>query len=242
MNRLYLPDATSGARVLEGAQFHKLVRVLRLVAGATVQVFDGKGARFTATLEAIDGERARLMLGAPTNEAAPRRLVVVQGLTRAERLELVLQKCTELGATDFVLLAAARSVVKLEGKVETKLLRWQRILEEAARQSGRADVPSLAGPVAAAAVASALPSGARVLVLDEEERALTLSAAVGPWLESEGPVALVVGPEGGLTREEVATLVAQGAQAVTLGRQVLRTETAALAALTVLRHLDGQFA
>lgn len=239
MNRLYLPDARSGALVLEGAQFHKLVRVLRLVAGATVQVFDGKGARFTATLEAIDGERARLMLGAPTIEAAPRRLVVVQGLTRAERLELVLQKCTELGATDFVLLAAARSVVKLEGKVETKLIRWQRIVEEAARQSGRADVPSLTGPVSAAAVAGALPPGTRVLVLDEEERALTFSAAVGPWLESEGPVALVVGPEGGLTREEVGTLLAQGAQAVTLGRQVLRTETAALAALAVLRHLDG---
>lgn len=242
MNRLYLPGAVSGSRQLEGAQFHKLVRVLRLAPGATVQVFDGRGARFTATLEAIEGERARLMLGAPSLEVAPRRLAVVQGLTRAERLELVLQKCTELGATDFVLLAAARSVVKLEGKADKKLSRWQRILEEAARQSGRADVPSLAGPTAAGAVAGALPAGARVLVLDEEEKALTLSAAAGPLLETDGPLALVVGPEGGLTREEVAALVAGGAQAVTLGAQVLRTETAALAALAVLRHLDGQFA
>jgi 16S rRNA (uracil1498-N3)-methyltransferase len=160
----------------------------------------------------------------------------MQGLPKGDKLELVLQKATELGAASLYPVETARSVVRLEGRrAEERRARWQRIAEEAARQCGRADVPTVEPIAPLLASLEALPPGTRVLVLDEEERTCRLRDAFVPGT----PTALVVGPEGGLAREEVQLLVAKGAIPVSLGRWVLRTDTAALAALAVLRHLEG---
>lgn len=240
MIRLLVPGAREGDVSVEGPRLHYLTRVLRLAAGDPLEVFDGAGRAFPAKVAAVHEASATLTLGAAKDAPRPRAISVVQGLPKADKLELVLQKATELGAAAFAPAACARSVVKLEGKEEAKRARWQRIVEEAARQCGRADVPPVLPPKPLAEAVAALPDEPLVLVLDEEERAVPLAAAFSQVSDSRRAVALVVGPEGGLTREELSALVARGAVGVSLGRLVLRTETAALAALSVLRHLDGE--
>jgi 16S rRNA (uracil1498-N3)-methyltransferase len=241
MTRLLVPHAASGPVTIDGLRRHHLVTVLRLREGDTLEVFDGRGTRFDGTVTAIGPTEARLTLTNPRAMPAARALTVVQGLPKADKLELVLQKGTELGAAVFAPAACARSVVKLDApaKEHARRERWQRIVEEAARQCGRADVPRVLPVRPLEAAVAALEDAPAVFILDEEERALPLSVAAREALDARRPIALVIGPEGGLAREEVAALVARGAVPVTLGTLVLRTETAALAALAVLRHLDG---
>lgn len=238
MRRLLMSDAVAGERVLQGPGFHHLARVLRAREGDALEIFDGKGLTFPAKVLRIEGERAVLRLEAPV-AAAPRRAVtIVQALPKADRLEWVLQKATELGASAFWPVQAERCVVKWKEDGGKKVQRWQRIVEEAARQCERSDVPKVSSPVPVLTAAEALHNGDRLLLLDEEERELTLSAAVAAQSPSQ-PLALIIGPEGGWARHEVQALKSLGAQTVTLGRQVLRTETAPLAALIVIRHFDG---
>jgi 16S rRNA (uracil1498-N3)-methyltransferase len=237
MIRLLLPGASEGPAPLSGERFHYVTRVLRLRADDSLEVFDGKGRRFDAKVTSLTESEGVLKLENGRAEPALRAVTIVQGLPKGDKLELVLQKGTELGATRFAPAMCERSVVKLDGKQEAKRARWQRIAEEAARQCGRSDVPEVMTPAPLVALVRALPDSPRVLVLDEEERAVPLSQAA--QAAGERPLALVIGPEGGLARGEVDALLALGAQPVTLGRLILRTETAALAALAVLRHLEG---
>ena len=238
MIRLLVPGAAEGQVSVSGPRLHYLLHVLRVKAGDVLEVFDGEGLAFDAKVLSLGELGGALVLGEAREAPRPRSITIVQGLPKAEKLELVLQKCTELGASAFAPASCSRSVVKLDGKEEAKLSRWQRIVEEAARQCGRATVPHVFPPKPLLAAIAALPGDPALLVLDEEERALPLSTAVASL--GSRPLALIIGPEGGLTREEVNALTTKGAIGVTLGRLVLRTETAALAALAVLRHLDGE--
>ena len=235
MKRVLVPAASLGRTTLEAGHAHHLVHVLRVATGDALEVFDGAGRSFDAVVDAVNADgTATLVLSNQRRSPPERKVTVIQGLPKAEKLELVVQKATELGAFAVVAAACERSVVKLDGKEAAKQARWQKIADEAARQCGRADVPAVSVAASLGAAVDALGPGTQVLVLDEEERARPLSHALG-----DGAAAVVVGPEGGLSRAEVAALTAKGAVTVTLGRLVLRTETAALAALAVIRHLDG---
>lgn len=230
------PSATPGLVRVDGPRFHHLVRVLRVREGEQLEVFDGRGQRFAATVRDLQTEALTLEVGAAHPERPQRAFWVVQAMPKADKLELVLQKATELGAAGVALAWSERCVVKPSPRDGDKVERWRRIAEEAARQCGRAQVPQVLEPTP---LLHAMPEGAAVLVLDEEERAVRLAEAFAQ-VPAEQPVAVVVGPEGGLARAEVDALRAQGAVSVSLGALVLRTETAALAALSVLRHLDGE--
>lgn len=241
MKRLLVPGAAEGALDVDGPRFHYLVRVLRLSPGDSLEVFDGQGQAFDARVASVGEASARLTLGAARSAPRPRALTVVQGLPKGAKLEWVLQKGTELGVTAFVPAACARSVVKLDAKAAaSRAERWRRIVEEAARQCGRADVPAVSLPAPLPQAVAGLPGAPAVFVLDEAERAVSLSHAFCALRDAGEPIALVVGPEGGFDRGEVDALIARGAVPVSLGRLVLRTETAALAAVSVLRHLDGE--
>ena len=244
MVRLLLPLPASAPREarVEGERFHYLARVLRLSPGDALEVFDGAGRSFAARVESMGENRATLSLGPPVESSLrPRRdITLVQGLPKADKLEWVLQKGTELGAAAFAPVETARSVVKLGAeRAGPRQKRWARIVEEAARQCGRSDVPAVHPARPLLEAVRALPHGTRLLVLDEEERQTRLSAAYAA-LEEAAPLALLVGPEGGLERGEVEALRALSATPVTLGRRVLRTETASVAALAVLLHLEGE--
>jgi len=234
--RLDVPSPAPDRVRLDGASLHHL-RVARVVPGEALEVFDGRGRAWAASLESVDEDGAVLRLGDERRGAIGRPVVLIQGLPKGDKLDLVLQKATELGVSAVWPVLTERSVSRPKPEaLGTRHARWQRIVEEAARQSGRTEVPEVAVLRPLEEAARALGAGVRLLVLDEEEQGVRLSEAAGT---GAGPVALVIGPEGGLTREEVEALHAAGGVSVSLGSLVLRTETAGLAALAVLRHLDG---
>lgn len=225
--------------LVEGAALHH-IRVARVMPGEAMEVFDGRGRAWSARLESMDEGGAVLRLGDERRDGVGRLVVLIQGLPKGDKLDWVLQKATELGVSAVWPVLTERSVSRPKPEaLGTRHARWQRIVEEAARQSGRADVPEVAALRPLEEAAKALGAGERLLILDEEEHAERLGNAAERGLAAERPVALVVGPEGGLTRAEVEALRAVGGIPVSLGPLVLRTETAGLAALAVLRHLDG---
>jgi 16S rRNA (uracil1498-N3)-methyltransferase len=232
------PDEVS----VEGERFHYLAHVLRLSEGDTLEVFDGEGAAFSARVLAVEAHSARLRLSAPVaRPAAGAALTLLQGLPKGEKWEWVLQKGTELGATDFAPALSARTVVRLSGeRADDKVRRWQRIVEEASRQCGGVQVPRVHPVRPLLDAARALAPGTAVLLLDEEERDLSLARALARLPSPSHPLALVVGPEGGIDRDEAGALQELGATPVTLGQRTLRTETAAVVALALVLHLRGE--
>jgi 16S rRNA (uracil1498-N3)-methyltransferase len=217
--------------------------VLRLVAGDAVEVFDGRGGVWDAQLlpglmEAVLGPRREA-----SRTGAEVRLVVA--LARGEKMDLVVQKATELGVTAIVPFESERSVVRLEGgRAEERARRWRRIAEEAARQCGRADVPEVAAPAALARALAAVPRGhaLHVLHLPGWQEAGSASAPrQAPAVDPPGH-AVVVGPEGGLAPGEVAACLAAGARLTTLGPRTLRAETAAIVAVALLQVRYGDLA
>lgn len=232
--RIDVPTPAPERIRVEGPSLHHL-RVARVVPGEALEVFDGRGRAWAAWLDSLGDDAAVLRLGEERRAATGRTILLLQGLPKGDRLEWVLQKATELGVAAVWPVLTARSVARPRpDALGARHARWERIVAEAARQSGRADVPEVAALRPLDTAVRALTPGVRLLVLDEEEQAERLGQAAGV-----GPVALVVGPEGGLAREEVEALRAAGGTPVSLGPLVLRTETAGLAAVAVLRHLDG---
>jgi 16S rRNA (uracil1498-N3)-methyltransferase len=206
------------------------VAVLRLRPGDEIEVFDGRGARHRASLE-----EGALRLGEALPREAERavQVTLVQALAKGEKMDLVVQKATELGVARIVPLASERSVVKLDARRgASRTERWRKIAQEAARQSQRADVPRIDEPATWADVLELGPG----LLLDPEERTLRLGQAA----RGVRRVLIAVGPEGGFSPEERERAVAAGMLPVGLGPLVLRTETAGLAAVAVILHVNGE--
>jgi 16S rRNA (uracil1498-N3)-methyltransferase len=234
--RLHVPPEQLGRGnpvALTPSQARYLETVLRLPPGSPVEVFDGQGRRFDAVLES-----AGLRIGAELPRAAQSALDVwlAQAIVKGDKLDLVVQKATELGASRIVLLDTARSVVKLEDKrAASRVERLRRVAEEAARQCGRSHVPPIDGPVGLDELCERLEPDRLGLLLDPDERELRFSDAA----RGSSRVCLAVGPEGGFASEERDRAASAGMLCVSLGKLILRTETAGLAALAVLRHLAG---
>ncbi|GAB4207617.1 MAG: 16S rRNA (uracil(1498)-N(3))-methyltransferase [Sandaracinaceae bacterium] len=211
----------AGARVSLPAAVGKHVRVLRLAVGDRVVLFDGAGREADAVL--LDGLDARVEEVRAVVE--PWSVVLVLGLPRALKLDDVLRGVAEVGASEVRLFVAARSVSNPEeGRLGHKRERWRRILEEAARQSERARVPTLTGPTSLEEALAELPGGARLVALDARE-GVPIDAALGP---PGVPIVLVIGPEGGLAPDELAILDRRGAIRARAALPVLRVETAAV--------------
>lgn len=220
----------------ESATAH-LVRVLRLSAGDPVVLFNGNGQDFAATLRSVGkrGAEAEVHDARPVANESPLRITLAQGIARGEKMDWVLQKATELGVAAIIPVSTERTEVKLDAeRAGKRLAHWQGILCAACEQSGRARLPALAEPRTLAAYAATEPAVVK-LVLDPGGelglRDLSLPAAA--------EVALLVGPEGGLSERDLATAHAAGFRGLRLGPRILRTETAGLAALAALQALYG---
>lgn len=232
--RVFLaPDRIAAGRAaLTPEARHYLCDVLRLGPGDAVEVFDGAGGAWDGALEpGLEAVAVGARREAPARGA---EIVLLFALSKGEKVDLVVQKATELGAARIVPFEAERSVVRLDAeKGEDRARRWRRIAEEAARQCGRADVPEVAAPLPLAAALDAAPPGfARVLFHPEGAAPLASLAAAPGWVA-------VIGPEGGLAPAELAACEAAGARRVSLGPRVLRAETAAVAAVALLQHRFG---
>ena len=234
--RLFLPGplAAGGLYPIAPEQSHYLTRVLRLATGDAVLCCDGAGGLWRAGLvrqsaRAFGVELIECLEQIPAPTA---RLHLLQGLLKGAAMDTVLQKATELGATDIWLIAAARSNVSLGAeRAERKRTHWLGILESAAAQCQQLHLPALHGPLELPDALDAL-TGIPVLLLDP-------GAAPLPRELPSGPVALLVGPEGGYSAPERELALGRGAIACGLGSLILRAETAPLAALAAIRHSRG---
>ncbi|HEY1141184.1 MAG TPA: 16S rRNA (uracil(1498)-N(3))-methyltransferase [Lysobacter sp.] len=224
----------------ESAAVH-LSRVLRLVAGDECVLFNGDGRDYAARIIAVDKRGVRVAVEdsrAVDNESLL-RITLLQGVARGEKMDLILQKATELGITSIAPLWSQRSEVKLEGeRLAKRLAHWRGVVASACEQCGRARVPEVASPVALAAALNALPAGGLRLILDPEgELALgAMSLAGGEH------VTLAVGPEGGWSSVDREQLRGAGFHGMRLGPRILRTETAGLAAIAALQARFGDLA
>ena len=237
--RVYLDAALAqGARVaLMGAAAAHVRRVLRLEIGDALTLFNGDGRDYPARIATFgrDSVDVEVEGRSPARAESPLAITLVQGIARAERMDLVVQKATELGVTVIVPIATARSIVSLDaGSRERKTAHWRGIAIAACEQSGRARIPAFAEPQTLADWLEKPPSsGARLLLSPDSDG--SLAAAAQGAIEVE----LLVGPEGGLEDEERRAALDAGFHACRLGPRVLRSETAAIASIAVLQWVAG---
>lgn len=217
--------------LLTGDEGRHAARVKRIGVGERVRIGDGDGTLLDCVVSEVRADGLRLAVQARRVVAEPEpRLVVVQALPKGDRGELSVEVMTELGVDEIIPWSAARSIVQWQGaRGEKALARWRRTAREAAKQSRRARVPTIAELASTTQVAARV-AAATGLVLDESATAPLATVSV----PTSGEIVLVIGPEGGIGDEELTRFIAAGAVAVRLGEPVLRTSTAGGAALAAL--------
>lgn len=240
INRLYLEQHISAQQEvpLDTDAAHHLTRVLRLRAGADLRVFDGHGREFHATLlqAGRKGGRLRIAEACEAVSESPLQITLAQGISRGDRMDLVVQKATELGVHRISPVMTERSVVRLdEQRRQRRSDHWRRIMINACEQCGRATLPRLDEAAQFDNWLASLDGPSARLVLHPGARR-RVSAAEKP---ADGKLLVVIGPEGGFSSRERSVLEDRGFVAVSLGPRILRTETAALAALAVLQSVCG---
>lgn len=241
--RIHVDSALSPGREVvlpESAAAH-LSRVLRLTVGDECVLFNGDGRDYSARITALGKRELRATVGAvhQVENESPLRITLLQGVARGEKMDLILQKATELGVTAIAPLWSQRSEVKLdEARAEKRLAHWRGVVAAACEQSGRARVPEVAAPLSLAAALAFLPTGGARLILDPEGELAFSNLGV----DTAAPVYLAIGPEGGWSPLDREQLRAAGFAGLRLGPRILRTETAGLAAIATLQARFGDFA
>lgn len=244
MPRFFISSAplSSGETVLvSGQDAVHIRRALRMKPGENLTLCDGRGTDYFCEIDGFEGEDVRLkaLYHTPTACEPDTEVVLYQGLPKGDKLELIIQKAVELGVAAIVPFAAARSVVRLDGKEEKKRARWQKIADEAAGQCGRGILPPVESPLTWKQAVERLRAGSgdgMPVVVFYEGGGRPLAELAG---RETRKLAIVVGPEGGFEPAEIEELRALGAETATLGPRILRCETAPLAALSVIMALTG---
>jgi len=239
-----LPRIHCDLRLGPGAQFslsaeaaQHVGKALRLKAGDTIVVFDGRGGEYEATLTRMDKERVDVKVGSwrDVELEPPLKLGLVQGLPEADKMDWIIQKAVELGAAWIQPIVCDRSVVRLSGeRAARREAHWRRVTIAACEQCGRNRVPEVR-PTLGFQSWIAVPAEAPRWVLAPGSEPIASKPRPGEALE------ILVGPEGGLSEREQELALSQGAQPVALGPRVLRAETAPLAALAAVHALWGDF-
>jgi 16S rRNA (uracil1498-N3)-methyltransferase len=225
--------------VLTGAEAHHAAIVKRLTVGEFVLLADGDGGLAETQVASVDRDRVVLTVSRRSYAAIPDpRFVVVQALPKGDRAELAVEVLTELGADEIVPWAASRCISQWKGeKLDRGVAKWRRTAIEASKQSRRSRIPAVASMASTSAVLRRITDAELSLVLHEDASEPLTDVALPP----SGDVLLIVGPEGGVTPDEVKTFADAGAQPVRLGAEVMRTSTAGAAALAVLSAKAGRW-
>ena len=241
MTRFFVsPEELSGDVIQLTGENAKHAKVLRLKAGEQVLICDGQASECLCAVEDLSEQVLLRVLERRISETeAAVQVSVYMAFPKAEKLEHVIQKATELGAYEIVAFPSGRCISKPDEKsLAKKLERWQKIAASAAEQSGRGRIPQVLTLPSYQAALERAAQADKPLLFYENERATTLRMAL------EGPyqtVSLLTGPEGGLEEKEVQQALAAGLQVCTLGKRILRCETAPLCALSAVRYDAGEF-
>lgn len=223
--------------LIEGADARHLARVRRARAGDLLRLSDGAGEIAEAKVAGVeDGVVTCEVVGRQQLARNRPRVTICQGLAKGAKVDLAVQKLVELGVDEVVVFIAGRSVPDWDERRRNEALaRWSSVAVEAAKQSRRAWLPTVKGPLGLSE-AAAIASDAELAALADQRGAPINQALSGL---DPGSVAGIVGPEGGLTEEEISAFEKRGAQVISLGSQVLRSETASLALATILMFHFG---
>ena len=238
--RIFVPHPLQPGRDVElpAQAGEHLVRVLRLERGHPLRLFDGHGREYEGEIATL-GKRAvgaRVLAEiAVADIESPLRITLAQGIARGEKMDWILQKATELGVARIVPLVTHRTEVRLDAeRAPKRLAHWQAVLASACEQSGRNRIPGLAEPVKLHEWAAGLGEDAGVRLVLDPRRGVRARE-----LEVQAHATLVVGPEGGLSEQDLATLAQASFRGLRLGPRILRTETAGLAAIAALQAIHG---
>jgi 16S rRNA (uracil1498-N3)-methyltransferase len=235
------PERIDGGRVaFDRDETRHLARVLRLRPGDVVVAGDGRGHDYTVRIESLGGLASGTVLATTDSGVeSPLAVTLVQGIPKGDRMEAIVRDATQLGVRRIVPAVTERTVVRRAADAwDDRVRRWQRVAREAAKQCGRAVVPDVAAPCE---LATALrdPSAAALRLCLWEGDAPPLSTALDAMTGAAASAAVLIGPEGGLTAQEVETARAAGFTAVRLGPRILRTETAGPVMVAILQSRFG---
>lgn len=233
---------------------HHLVRVMRAKEGDQVIVSDGISREALVRIRLLEKDRviADIIENLPMNNEPGVEVWIAQSLPKGDKMELVIQKGTEIGADRFIPFASERTVVQLDPKKEGKKIeRWQKIAKEAAEQAHRNRVPVVEMPLSWKALLQLAAQADAAWICYEKENGLQLRHEIGSALSSvelqsekqpnrRAKLLLIVGPEGGFSEREVEAAEAAGCRSVSLGKRILRTETAAMVGLTCILYESGE--
>lgn len=246
MSRFFVPPENIGVRTIEitdPGDLHHMRRVLRLRPGDEVDVSDTDRWEYHARIEILEEDSAMLtILDKQAFAAEPKtKVTLYQGIPKQGKLDGVVQKCTELGIREIVPVFMDRTVVADRGNMGKKAERWRKIAAEAVKQCRRGIIPDVRDPVKMEDVRQDLAGYDLVLIPYENEEALSIKEALQdtdwrPPGRKERRIALFIGPEGGFSDEEVYAVCSAGGRSVSLGRTILRTETAGPAALAMIMY------
>ena len=241
------PSQIQGNRiVITGSDVNHIKNVLRMKSGEEIAVSNGTdGKEYRCGIEELLEEEIICTLRFIKEDGLelPARVTFFQGLPKADKMELIVQKSTELGAAAIAPVAMIRSVVRLEGKdAEKKTERWQKIAREAVKQCARVSAPEVRLPRKLSAMREELNALDVLIVPWEDARDGSVADCLAPFAQKEDvSVGILIGPEGGIAPEEAEWLTREAnAKLVTLGPRILRTETAAIASQTIVMALRGE--
>lgn len=241
MARFFVKDIQDGKdAVIRGSEFYHLTKVLRLQEGDSLSIFDGKGKEFEALIEAVTEREAvlKLLKSLGSSNESPLNIIIAQGIPKADKMDYIIQKATELGVSGIIPLITSRTVPVLKGdRALRRRSRFRKIALEAAKQCGRKRLPEVADITLLKDLLSSsnLPDMRLILWEGETDRGLK------EVLKERPPenVICLIGPEGGFSEEEVSTAIEKGFVPVTMGKRILKTETASLAFLSIIQYEWG---
>lgn len=237
--RFYVPQPCVVGQefTLPDTTFRHAVQVLRLGVGEPLILFNGEGGEYAAQMGNISKRSASVLIDSfsALDTESPVHLTLVQAIIKLDKMDFALQKAVELGANTIQPLITQRSVVRIgKEQVDKKLQHWEGIVVAACEQSGRTRMPSVQAPLTLERWLETPCTGTRMILAPGDFPRINALPSDLPT-----PIALLIGPEGGFTDEEVETCVQAGVMPVSLGPRILRAETASIAALALLQHRFG---
>lgn len=240
MYQFFVEDeqVTEDGVLITGSDVNHIRNVLRMKPGEKVRISTRTGANYLCSITQVEEMSVTAQIvEAVAGTELPNRIVLFQGLPKADKMELIIQKAVELGAAEIVPVSMKNCVVKLDAKkAGNKVKRWQQIAESAAKQSKRSLIPAVHEVLSyREAVAYAAECDVRLVPYENEQGMAGTKATI----EAIGPgesIAVFIGPEGGFDESEIAEARDAGMKTISLGNRILRTETAGLAALSILMY------
>ena len=241
MYQFFVEDAqiSNGIVTIENEDVKHIKNVLRLECGEKVRISSNSGENYFGEIDTLADRMVlvRILEEHAANTELPNKIYLFQGLPKSDKLEFIIQKAVELGACEIIPVAMKNCVVKLdEKKASAKQTRWQEIAKSAAKQSKRSIIPTVRKPLSYREALEAAAALDVRLVPYENERGMAATKEAVEAVRPGQSIGIFIGPEGGFAEDEIALAKERGMQLVSLGRRILRTETAGLAMLSILMY------